>query len=63
MLYQDKTLGRTGLGARLLAQVAMAFSRRRHQDLDLLAMSAHLRRDIGMGDVAPDIPFPAVWRK
>jgi hypothetical protein len=63
MLYQDKTLGRAGLTVRLFARVALALSRHRHDDLDLLAMSPHLRRDIGMGDIEPGRPFVDLWRK
>jgi hypothetical protein len=63
MLYQDKTLGRTRPSARLFARLAIALARRRHDDLDLLSMSPHLRRDIGMGDFELDRPAVDFWRK
>ena len=50
MLYQEKTLGQAGMGARFAAGVAMLFSRRRQADLDILAMSPHLQRDLGIED-------------
>ncbi|HVY51336.1 MAG TPA: hypothetical protein VHA07_07200 [Devosia sp.] len=62
MLYQDRTLGRATLAARLLARALMALTGPRHADLDLLSMSAHLRRDIGMGQIELPAPFEP-WRK
>jgi hypothetical protein len=46
MLYQERVLGRRGFWSRLAARLAM----RRSADLDLLALSPHLRRDLGMED-------------
>lgn len=48
MLYQDKTLGKASIGAKLLARLAAIFGGKRYQDLDLLSVSPHLRRDIGL---------------
>jgi hypothetical protein len=50
MLYQDRVLGRRSLWSRLVAQIAIGASRRRHADIDLLSMNRHLRRDLGMDD-------------
>lgn len=50
MLFQDKPLGRRGWWAKLVARLAMRSHRRRPADLDLLSLSAHLRRDIGLED-------------
>lgn len=47
MLYQDKPLGQAWIGARIAARLAIILRGRRYADLDLLAMSPHLRRDIG----------------
>jgi hypothetical protein len=63
MLYLDKTLGRAGVAARLFAWMALAIARRRHADLDLLAMSPHLRRDIGMGDAEVERSPIDLWRR
>jgi len=54
MLYQEKALGKSGLWARLAARVASAVSGRRLADLDLLSLSPHLQRDLGIGEI---------WRK
>ncbi len=64
MLYQDKTLGRAWIGARIAARLAVMLGGRRYADLDLLAMSPHLRRDIG-ADNLRDAGFTsgAIWRK
>jgi hypothetical protein len=48
MLYQEKTLGQAGMGARFAAGLAMLFGRHRQADLDILAMSPHLQRDLGI---------------
>lgn len=50
MLYQDRVLGRRTLWSRFAARVATAFSGRKPADLDLLSMTPHLRRDLGMQD-------------
>lgn len=50
MLYQERVLGRRNLWSRLVARVAIGVSRRKHADLNLLSMNAHLRRDLGMED-------------
>lgn len=63
MLYRDKTLGHAGFGARLLARLLHELGGRRHADLDLLSMSPHLRRDIGMVDVPADRQPLEIWRK
>jgi len=48
MLYQDKLLGRHWIGTRALVALRMLLSARRQDDLDLLSMNAHLRRDLGL---------------
>lgn len=48
MLHRDKVLGRHWIGIRALVALRMALSRQRQDDLDLLAMSPHLRRDLGL---------------
>jgi hypothetical protein len=60
MLYQEKVLGRSWIGARLAARLAIVLGRKHQADLDLLSMSPHLRRDIGMDNRYAD---DAVWRK
>jgi len=50
MLYQDRTLGRHGWAVRMVARVAALFGQRRYADLDILSMSPHLRRDLGIED-------------
>jgi hypothetical protein len=64
MLYQDKTLGRTGVLARLAARFAGAFSALRQADVDIATISPHLRRDLGVYD-ADNVasPWDYVWRK
>lgn len=49
MLYQERVLGRPGLWNRLAARFVRRRAARR-TDLDLLAMSPHLRRDLGLED-------------
>ena len=51
MLYQDRTLGRTGFWQRFAAGLAVAFGRRHAADLDLQGMNAHLRRDLGLDEI------------
>ena len=48
MLYRDRVLGRHWIGVRALAALRMLLSRQRQDDLDLLSMSPHLRRDLGL---------------
>ncbi len=62
MLYQDKTLGQASIGRRLALRLLAAFSSRRYADLDLLAMSPHLRRDLGIDDESRPASFEP-WRK
>ena len=50
MLYQERVLGRPGLWSRLAARVAFRLATRKPADIDLLSMSPHLRRDLGMDD-------------
>ena len=50
MLYQERVLGRQNLWSRLVAQVAIGLSGKKHADLDLLSLNPHLRRDLGMDD-------------
>jgi hypothetical protein len=50
MLYQERVLGRRNLWSRLVAQVALRATGKKHADLDLLSMNRHLRRDLGMDD-------------
>jgi hypothetical protein len=64
MLYQDKLLGRASIGARVAAKFALLFGARRYQDFDLLTVSPHLRRDIGLRDGEIDFrPADEIWRK
>jgi hypothetical protein len=63
MLYQDKPLGRGWIGARLGLRLLSALSGRRFADLDLLSMSPHLRRDLGIEDDASSRALFDAWRK
>jgi len=63
MLYQDRVLGRSWIGARLASRLAVALGRKRYADLDLLSMSAHLRRDMGLDARGPQFLGGDVWRK
>ena len=63
MLYQDRVLGQTWIGARLAARLALLLGNRRHADLDLLAMSPHLRRDIGADNIGTGFIPGDLWRK
>jgi hypothetical protein len=60
MLYQEKKLGQVWIGARIAAKLAIMLGGKRHADLDLLSMSPHLRRDIGMDNRFAD---GEIWRK
>ena len=62
MLYQDRVLGRKDLWSRMAAGFAVAFSGRRAADLDLLSMSKHLRRDVGLDEGYGNVSLE-VWRK
>jgi hypothetical protein len=62
MLYQDKTLGQVSLGRRLAARLFTALSTRRYADLDLLSMSRHLQRDLGIDYVSRASNLD-LWRK
>jgi hypothetical protein len=50
MLYQERALGQTSLWSRLAARMALGRLNRKSADLDLLSMTPHLRRDLGMED-------------
>jgi hypothetical protein len=64
MLYQDRTLGRAWIGARLAARLAIILGGRRYADLDLLAMNPHLRRDIGADHIGETALLDGeIWRK
>jgi hypothetical protein len=64
MLYQDKTLGQVWIGARIVARLAVMLGSRRHADLDLLAMSPYLRRDIGADNLGhTGFLRGEIWRK
>ena len=52
MLYQDKTLGQPSIARRLVSALCVMFSTKRQADLDLLSVSPHLRRDLGLEDFA-----------
>jgi len=62
MLYQDKTLGQVSLGRRLAARLLTALGTRRYADLDLLSMSRHLQRDLGIDYVSRSSNLD-LWRK
>lgn len=47
MLYQERVLGRRSLWSRLAATFAHRSTARR-ADLDLVALSPHLQRDLGL---------------
>jgi hypothetical protein len=63
MLYQDKTLGQASLGRRLAARMLTALSGKRYADLDLLSMSPHLQRDLGLDHVSARPSSLDIWRK
>ena len=48
MLYQDKEIGHPSGLRRLRAWVGSLLRGRQPADLDLLAMSPHLKRDLGL---------------
>ena len=50
MLYQERVLGRRSLWSRIVAGLAMARAKRGVADLDLVSMTPHLRRDLGLMD-------------
>ena len=52
MLYQDKALGQPSIARRVVSALRMMFSTKRQADLDLLSVSPHLRRDLGLEDFA-----------
>jgi hypothetical protein len=62
MLYQDKALGQPSVVARMTSALRVMFSSKRQQDLDLLSMNGHLRRDLGLSDVPP-FTGGEIWRK
>ena len=63
MLYREKALGRSDLGARLAARLALMFSRPKQADLDLLSMNRHLQRDIGIDEGSHGLRADFIWRK
>lgn len=62
MLYQNKALGQKWLGTRLATRLLARFTGKRYADLDLLSMSAHMQRDLGLCD-APRFSDGEIWRK
>ena len=62
MLYQDKALGQKWPGTRLTARLLARFTTKRYADLDLLSMSAHMQRDLGLRDM-PRFGDGDIWRK
>ena len=51
MLYQERVLGRRSLWSRIVSGLAIGRSKRRRvADIDLLSMTPHLRRDLGLLD-------------
>jgi len=52
MLYQDKALGQPSVTRRIASALRAVFSAKRQADLDLLSVSPHLRRDLGLEDFA-----------
>jgi hypothetical protein len=64
MLYQDRTLGRTGLWARATARLTSALQWRNRVDTEIETLSPHLRRDLGVYDGGPTASaWDYVWRK
>jgi len=63
MLYQDRQIGKSGIWAQFTARLSASFSGRRHADLDLLALSPHLRRDLGIDSIARHFSDGEIWRK
>ena len=62
MLYRDKVLGQKWVGARLAARLLARFTTKRYADLDLLSMSPHMQRDLGLSD-RPHFADGEIWRK
>ena len=62
MLYQDKALGRPTIAARAASALRSMFSTKRQADLDLLSVSPHLRRDLGLEN-AYRFTSAEIWRK
>jgi hypothetical protein len=50
MLYQERVLGRRTLWNLLRAPFARRSAERRYADVDLVALTPHLRRDLGLDD-------------
>jgi hypothetical protein len=50
MLYQERVLGRRSLWSWIVAGLAIKRRKRRVADVDLLSMTPHLRRDLGLLD-------------
>ena len=64
MLYQDKALGRQDVWARVAARLSGMLSTRRQADQELLSLSTHLQRDVGVYDGStPASGWDYVWRK
>jgi hypothetical protein len=64
MLYDNRQLGRLGLGTRLALRFKALFDSKRHADLDLLSMNRHLQRDLGLSDRELGVRLEdTVWRK
>ena len=63
MLYRENALGRSGLWQRLAARVAMFGGNRRAADQDVVSLSAHLRRDVGLIDGECGFTAVSVWRR
>jgi hypothetical protein len=63
MLYQQKQLGQSWIGARFAARLAIMLTGKRYADVDLLAMNAHLRRDLGLHETGGGFMPGEIWRK
>jgi len=62
MLYQDKALGRPSFAVRAASALRAMFGGKRQADLDLLSVSPHLRRDLGLEN-DPVFTLGEIWRK
>lgn len=63
MLYQDKSLGRFSFWRRLRLRLRFPKRGRSLADLDILSMSGHLQRDLGIAEGQSGFVAHRLWPK
>ncbi|MBI4920408.1 MAG: hypothetical protein HY834_01550 [Devosia nanyangense] len=63
MLYRERARGQAGLWKRLTSGLVVAYRSRKAADLDLLSLSRHLRRDLGLDEGQGGLSAGDIWRK